>query len=306
MNPDLSILIVSWNTRLLLDQCLAAIYAHPPARSFEVLVVDNCSQDGSAEMVKTEYPQVRLIENSANVGFGSANNQAIHASSGRHVLLLNSDTQVLPGALETLAGYLDATPEAGAAGARLLNGDGSLQESCHPSPTLGSELWRMFHLDRLRPVAVYSMERWDTRQTRYVDVLKGACILLRREVIDQVGVFDEDFFMYSEEVDLCYRIGKGGWKLAWVPEAQVVHYEGQSTRQMASEMFIHLYQGKIRYFRKHYGPAAVTVYKAILLAATLSRLLLTPVAFLERPAQRQRHLTLSRQYRRLLAALPSL
>lgn len=313
---DLSIIIVNWNTRDLLAQCLASLFEQPTTddgqpvlsvvggRRWAVWVVDNASTDGSAQMVRERFPQVRLIENTENVGFARANNQAISQSAGRYVLLLNPDTEVQPGALEALVRFMDAHTQAGAAGARLLNPDGTLQLSCYPAPTLPREFWRLFHLDVLWPYACYPTAGWDPNTPREVDVVQGACLILRREALDQVGLLDEDYFIYSEEVDLCHRLRQHGWKVCWVPQATVMHYGGQSTQQVAAEMFLRLYQGKLLYFRKHHGWLAAQVYKLILLAAALTRLLLSPLALLERPPQRQQHLVLAGHYRRLVRALP--
>lgn len=303
---DLSIVIVSWNTRKLLEGCLSSIYANPPRDSFEVFVVDNASADGSVEMLRESFPQVQIIENSKNIGFARANNQAIERTKGRYLLLLNPDTEIKADALKVLVKFMDEHPEAGAAGSRLINSDGSIQVSCSPAPTLFRELWRLFHLDRIRPYGVYDMENWGLESPRPVDVLQGACLILRRPALDQVGLLDEGYFMYSEEVDLCYRIKQAGFFLYWVPGARVIHYGAESTKQIAMEMFLHLYQSKILYFRKHHGHIAAWIYKLILFGAAFSRLILTPIAFLERRQIRQGHLTLSNQYRHLLWMLPSL
>ena len=266
--------------------------------------MDNASTDGSAQMVRERFPWVRLIENRENVGFARASNQAIRDSAGRYVLLLNPDTEVKPGALETLVRFMDAHSKAGAAGARLLDPDGTLQPSCHPAPTLSRELWRLFHLDALWPYACYPMAVWDLDTPREVDAAQGACLILRREALDQVGLLDEDYFIYSEEVDLGHRLRQHGWEVYWVPQAVVVHYGGRSTEQVAPEMFLRLYQGKVLYFRKHHGWLAVRAYKLILLVAALARLLVSPLAWLERPPRRQEHLALAGHYRRLVTALP--
>jgi N-acetylglucosaminyl-diphospho-decaprenol L-rhamnosyltransferase len=305
---DLSVVIVNWNTRDLLARCLESVITHCGQADLttEILVVDNSSADGSAEMVREQFPQAQLIENSENVGFARANNQAIRPSCGRYVLLLNPDTEVRPGALQRLVRFMAEHPAAGAAGTRLLNPDGTLQSSCHPAPTLARELWRLLHLDALRPYAVYPMARWDLNKPRVVEVIQGACLILRRATLDQVGWLDEDYFMYSEEVDLCYRLRQAGWQLYWLPQAKVVHYGGQSTQQVAAEMFLQLYQAKLIYFRKNHGWPAAQAYKLILLVAALARLLLSPLAWLEGSSRRQRHLTLTGHYRRLLLALPGM
>jgi len=300
----LSIVIVSWNTTRLLENCLASILANPPTSPFETWVVDNASTDDSPRVVREKFPQVHLVENRENVGFARANNQAIPRCAGKYVLLLNPDTLVTSGALQALVDFLDEHPEAGAAGARILNPDGSLQISSHPRPTVPRELWRLFHLDSFSPYAEYPPTKWEMNQKQEVDLLMGACLLLRKKVLDQVGFLDEDYFMYSEEVDLCYRIQRAGWRLFWVPQAEVVHFGGQSTQQAPIAMFLNLYHGKIIYFRKHYGWPAAQIYKLILMVAALSRLIMAPFVFFEHSSRRQKHLTLVDRYRRLILALP--
>lgn len=306
--PKLSIVIVSWNTRDLLAGCLDSIshaLAAGKISGVEVIVVDNASHDGTVDLLARRFPWVRLIQNQDNVGFARANNQAIEESQGEYVLLLNSDTELYSGALETLVDWMDEHPAVGAAGPRLLNPDGSLQTSCYPFPTVARELWRLFHLDVLRPYGVYDMTGWSLDRPRAVDVLLGACLLLRRAVLEQVGLLDETYFMYSEEVDLCYRIRQQGWLIYWVPQAQMLHYGGQSTRQVANEMFLRLYQSKLHYFAKHHGRLAAEAYKLVLVASALGRLAVSPLAWLERPPQRQRHLAMASRYWRLVQATRS-
>ena len=300
----LSIIIVSWNTAWFLENCLSSILVNPPTSPFEIWVVDNASTDDSPRMVRDKFPQVQLLESIENVGFARANNQAIQRCTGKYVLLLNPDTLVGSGALQDLVDFLDTTPEAGAAGAKILNPDRSLQIASHPRPTLSRELWRLFHLDSIFPYAEYPTSKWETNQAQEVDVLIGACLMLRKDALDQVEFLDEDYFMYSEEVDLCYRVQRAGWRLFWVPQAEVTHFGGQSTQQVPTEMFLNLYHGKIKYFRKHDGWLAAQVYKLILMIASLSRLVLTPFTFFEQSSRRQKHLTLVDRYRRLVLALP--
>ena len=302
----ISIVIVSWNTARFLENCLASILTDLPTSPVEIWVVDNASSDDSPRMVREKFPQVHLIENRENVGFACANNQAIQRCTGKYILLLNPDTLVASGALQALTDFLDEHPETGAAGGRILNPDGSLQISSHPRPTLSRELWRLFHLDRFLPYAEYPKKKWETDQGKEVDVLIGACLLLRKDILDQVGFLDEDYFMYSEEVDLCYRIQSAGWQLFWVPQADVVHFGGQSTQQVPTEMFLNLYHSKIKYFRKHYGWTAAQIYKLILRLAALSRLTLAPFVIFERSSRRRKHLTLVDRYWRLVLALPGM
>jgi GT2 family glycosyltransferase len=300
----LSIIIVSWNTEKLLDSCLQSIYNNPFSGEYEIWLVDNASSDGSVEMVKTKYPTVKLIENQNNPGFAGGNNQAIRLSKGKYVLLLNPDTEVKPEALNKMVSFLEGCVKAGAAGAKLVSPDGSMQHSCHPSLTLPREMWRLFHLDKLRSFGMYDMHQWDKNMPRQVDVLQGAALLLRKSALDQVGLMDEDYFMYTEEVDLCYRLKKGGWQLWWVPEAEVLHYGGQSTKLVKEKMFLTLYESRLKFFRKHHGPITANGYKLVLSAAALLRIILSPVSWILRPSHRERTSTLSSHYRRLLAALP--
>jgi GT2 family glycosyltransferase len=213
---------------------------------------------------------------------------------------------VKPGAFKLLLDFMYAEPEVGFIGARLLNADGSLQTSCYPAPTLLRELWRLFHLDKIYPYGIYTMTNWNLAQPRPVEALLGACILARRKVLDEVGLLDENYFMYSEEIDLCYRVRKAGWPIYWLPEAQIVHYGGQSTGQVAKEMFLHLYKSKLQYFHKHHGRLTAFVYKFIIFFATLARLIMTPLALFEKPEARRQHLLLASNYGRLILALPGM
>ncbi len=257
-------------------------------------------------MVRREFPQVRLIENAVNVGFARANNQAFPISQGKYLLLLNPDTILEAGAIHRLYEFMEEHPEVGGVGPQLLNSDGSLQPSCFPSPTVLRELWRLFHLDALYPLAEYPMKHWNPTAPRPVEVIQGACLLLRRSALGQQGLLDEGYFMYTEEVDLCLRLRRAGWHLFWVPGAKVVHLGGQSSQQIADEMFLRLYESKIQFFRKNYGEHSAVGYKGVVVVATLARLLLSPVAWVEQFPKRQRHLALARNYLRLLKLLPSL
>jgi GT2 family glycosyltransferase len=249
---------------------------------------------------------VRLIENSQNIGFASANNQAIQYCTGRYILLLNPDTEMQSDLLHTLIQFLETHSDIGAVGPRTLNPDGSLQTSCYPAPTLTREFWRLLYLDTIFPYGSYRMTDWNLSQPRAVGGLQGSCLLVRRSALDQIGLLDEDYFIYSEEVDLCRRLKQAGWQLYWVPQTQIVHYGGQSTQQVAEKMFLQLYKGKLIYFRKHYGWLAAQAYKLILLIAALLRILLSPLIWLQPPARRQQQLILAKNYRRLVRTLPSL
>lgn len=300
----LSILIVNWNTRDDLLRCLSSVFACPPAVDFEVLVVDNASGDDSAEAVGAAFPQVRLIVSPENLGFARGNNLAAAQAEGEFLLLLNPDTWVHAGALERLVQYLDSQPRVGAVGPRLLNPDGSLQPSVYRLPTLFREWWRLFHLDRLYAFSQYSRDFLAAATTHPVESLNGACLLLRREALAGMRLFDDDYFMYSEEVDLCDRLHRAGWELHWLPAAEVTHTGGQSTRQAADKMFVELYRNKVKFFRKRRGRLAASLYKVILLQASLFRFCLGQLGRLAPSLSGWREV--ARQYRLLLAALPRL
>ena len=301
--PALSIVIVSYNVRDFLADCLASIYRNPPERPFEVWVVENSSNDGSLEMVRERFPQVNLLACQINLGFAAANNLAIPHCRGEYILFLNPDTLVYPNALDALVFFLDKNQQAGAAGSRLLNPDLSLQPSCYPFPTLGKELWRLLHLDAIYPLALYRQENWSTIEPRQVDVLQGTSLAVRRKMLEDLGYFDDTFFMYSEEVDLCYRIDIAGWQRYWVPASRVVHFGGQSTSQTAEKMFLQLYRAKTLYFRKNHGENAAQVYKAILGLAAILRLILAPLSILAGREKTRQTRLISTYYVRLLNEL---
>jgi N-acetylglucosaminyl-diphospho-decaprenol L-rhamnosyltransferase len=272
---DLSIVILSWNVRDLLRQCLESVARnrplsadHPPLAT-EIIVVDNASGDGSMEMVRAEFPDVRLIANQANRGYTGGNNDGIAAATGRYVMILNPDTRVLDGALTAMVAYADAHSDVGVVGPQLLNPDGSVQSSRRRFPTLMTGLFESTWLQPLAPRNVlrryYVLDQPDDA-IQEVDWLFGACFLVRREVIQQVGALDEDFFMYSEEMDWCRRIRQAGWKVVYLPQAQVIHYGGKSSDQVVAQRHIYFQTSKVRYFRKHHGALTAGVLRVALLA----------------------------------------
>lgn len=266
MRPlDLSISIVSWNTRELLDQCLGSIYKTTHGIGFETIVVDNASSDSSVEMVLQRYPQVRVLQNEDNVGFSRANNQAYQASSGRFFLLLNPDTVVRDGTLAGLARFLDDHPMAGAVGPLVLNQDGSLQYSWAKFPTLWSEA--RGRLNR----KIDGMQGWPTSieearglQPFQADWIGGCCLMIRREAVRKIGLMDESLFMYCEETDWCLRLHKAGYDVWVEPSVEIVHYGGQSSAKAAGRAERHLIASKARYFRKHHGVGVSAILRILL------------------------------------------
>jgi len=261
---DLSIIIVSWNTRDLLAQCLESVFkevsdtstlatAHCPPTT-EVFVVDNASADGSAQMVRERFPQVHLIENHENVGFARANNQAIRISTGRYVLLLNSDTLVLPNALAQMVAFMDAHPEAGIVGANVLNVDGTPQFCYGKFPSLIPETFLALGLNTHFPFSLWFHPQVGVDQAFIeTDWVAGAALLVRRATLDQVGLLDESYFMYSEEIDLARRVQCAGWHTCVVRDAPIVHLGQQSSKQMPAVMKAQLFRSKVLYFNKHHG-----------------------------------------------------
>lgn len=267
-NPvDLSISIVSWNTRELLDKCLKSVYDSAAGLETEVIVVDNASSDGSAAMIRTKYPDCRLIQNDSNMGFATANNQAYRASVGRHFLLLNSDTLCLRNALESLVSFLDTRESVGAVGPLVLNEDRTLQFSWARFPTFMNECFG--RLDRRLPCAsavplsADEVRRLGPFETDWVG---GCCLMIRREAADQIGPMDESLFMYCEETDWCLRLHTAGWSVMVNPGAEIVHLGGQSSVQVSAKASRYLRASKSRYFAKHHGRLAGSALDVILAA----------------------------------------
>jgi GT2 family glycosyltransferase len=231
--------------------------------------VDNASSDGSAAMVRQHFPQVRLIANESNLGFTHGNNQGIAASQGRYVLLLNPDTAVIGEAVATLLAFLEAHPDVGVVGPQLRYPDGSIQPSRRRFPTLATAF---VESTVLQPLFVgssllrrYYVADQPDNVTQDVDWLVGACLLVRREAIEQAGPLDEGFFMYSEELDWCRRIKQAGWRIVYLPAAQVIHYEGKSSEQNLAARDLRFHSSKVRYFRKHHGPWPAELLRLFLL-----------------------------------------
>jgi GT2 family glycosyltransferase len=253
--PKLAIVIVSWNTCRLLSDCLSSIYKTVRRYPFDVIVVDNASSDGSAEHVRREFPQVRLIETGANLGFARGNNIALSQLQSDFVLLLNPDTEVQPDAIKTLLDVMRSRPDAAIVTSRLSYGSGAFQHSAFHFPGLGQ-----LYIDLLpAPARLYESRlngryprRWYAAgQPFEIDTPLGAAMLLRREAIEQVGLFDEDFTLYCEEIDWAARFKEAGWKNLCAPAAHIVHHEGKSTSQVRVESFVKLWTSRYRLHTKH-------------------------------------------------------
>jgi len=249
---DLSIIIVNWNTKEYLLHCIDSILQKKGSIPMEIIVIDNGSRDRSGEEVKRQFPGLRLIENGRNLGFAKAVNQGLRVSSGRYLLLLNPDTQLREGAIENLVSFMESHAEAGVAGAQLLKGDGSKQNSIANFPSLTTELLNKNLLRRLFPKKFPGKEK-DYPEPIEVDSVIGACMMVRRDVLDQVGLLDEDYFLFLEETDWCYRIKRTGWRIYHVPQAEVYHFQGKSAEAVKKEARVEFYRSRYHFFKKNRG-----------------------------------------------------
>lgn len=262
--------VVNWNTRDLLDRCLASLYEVGYQGAFEVLVADNGSTDGSQAMVREKYPDVILVENQANLGFAGGHEVLFRRSRGRFHVLVNSDVRVRPGALETIQARLEAEPDIGVLGCRQLNDDGSLQPSCRRFPTPARLFVDALGLGRLLPRSRfwngYKMGDFDHQQSRDVDQVMGAFFVIRAELIEKIGYLDTGFFMYFEEVDYCRRAGTAGFRVFFEAQAEVYHVGGGSADKVKVSTVRRAMRSLRRYLEKHYGKAA---YVAAVLIVSL-------------------------------------
>jgi GT2 family glycosyltransferase len=248
----LSIIIINRNTKDLLIQCLTSIPQMIEGFKIEILVVDNGSQDRSGSEVKKGFPFVRLIENDQNLGFARAVNQGLQKASGGYVLLLNPDTQVKNGTIERLMSFMDAHPNAGISGAQLLNSNGSKQNSIANFPSLATELLNKSLLRWLFPERFPGKERIYS-EPKDVDSVIGACMIVRRDAWDQVGLLDEGYFLFLEETDWCYRMKRAGWKIYHVPDAEVYHFQGKSAEKEKKRARVEYFRSRYRFFKKNKG-----------------------------------------------------
>lgn len=264
---ELSIIIVNWKSCAYLEACLDSVYRHPPQSPFEIIVIDNASFDGSGEMLADRFPSVTFVQSKVNLGFSGANNLAARQSKGQWLLFLNPDTEVHAGAIDALRRSLERDPSAACAGAKLLNSDGTIQTSCiQRFPTLLNQALDAEILQRAFP----SWSLWGQKPLRdrgvlpvRVDAISGACILIRREVFDTLGGFDEGYFMYSEDVDLSFRIKKAGHSTLFVSTAVVTHHGGCSSGEQPATAFasVTMRESKRRFFEQYRGRLYAALYR---------------------------------------------
>lgn len=252
----LSIVIVNYNTRDLLLQTLKSVFENPPSLNYEVYVIDNNSSDDSCKKVQESFSTVKLIKNTENVGFARANNQALRVAVGKYILLLNSDTVVRPKTLDTMLKLMEQNPRFGAAGCKVVLPDGKLDLACKRSfPTPFNSLCKMMGLSKLFPkskrFSAYNLTYLDENKSYKVDCLVGAFMMVRKDTIDQVGYLDEDYFMYGEDIDWCYRIKKAGWEIYYYGETEIIHYKGASSKKNPKVLY-EFYNAMLLFYDKHY------------------------------------------------------
>lgn len=260
--PVLSVVVANWNTRELLRNLLLSIDRYRPPFSFEVIVVDNGSTDGSVAMVSSDFPWVVLRQNSTNLGYARANNQGFASARGELILLLGSDTVLVGDSMERMAGYLRSHPDTGAVSCRLLNPDRTVQQSCRRFPTLTDGVFTYLSVHRF--ASEYNMEGFDFYRTQEVEQPAATCLMLRREAVPDGTLFDERFSILYNDVELCMRIRRQGWKIWYLAETEVIHHGGQSTRKASPELRLEMYRNILLYYRTYVNPLSDWILMPIL------------------------------------------
>jgi GT2 family glycosyltransferase len=274
---DVSIIIVNWNIRDILLGCLRSVYEQTRGIDYEVIVIDNASSDGSAEMVKKEFPQAILISNPDNRGFAAANNQGMAIAKGRYVLLLNPDTIVLDGAIQKSVAYANDHQDIGVLGCQVWLNDKEIQKTCFAFPSVQTAIFGAIGLKKLFPKSIlFGKEKigwWDRTSPREVDVVSGMFMLVRRAAIEQVGLMDEAYFIYAEETDWCFRFKRAGWKCAFTTIARIIHLDGgsKSTEQTSVKMFVQQQKSLLIFYKKQRSLASWLIAKAIYTFSMLIR-----------------------------------
>lgn len=273
---QLSVIVVNYNVEYFLDQCLSSVRNASKNLEIEVIVVDNASKDGSVELLEKKYSDFHLILNKDNVGFSKANNQGIEISQGKYVLLLNPDTVVQEDSFEKVIKYMDAYPETGGLGVRMIDGKGNfLPESKRGLPTPMVAFYKIFGLSRIFPKSKrfgqYHLGHLSEFETNEIDILSGAFMLMRKEALDKVGNLDESFFMYGEDIDLSYRIQQGGYKNVYFPETTIIHYKGESTKKSSVNYVFVFYRAMIIFAKKHFTGNNAWLFSFLINAAIYFR-----------------------------------
>lgn len=288
----ISVVIVNYNTKNLLLQCIRSVLRELESCDGEVFVVDNASSDSSVDAVELEFPQCRLLKNTGNLGFGKANNQAFALAKGEYILMLNPDAELRAGSLACLVNYLDEHPEVAVVGPRTLYPDGTFQASAFDFPSIRTEFLVATFL-YLIPRGVPRLARklglaWPPESTREVGFMRGSCLLCRGEVLREAGGFDERYFLYTEEVDLQYRISRKGWKLVFNPGAEIIHHHGKSMEQDPESTYVELYRSKSQFLEAYHSKPYVYLTKALWILFHASRLAIFGAAGMVNRTEKQK------------------
>lgn len=276
---DLSIVIVNWNAKNYLQDCLNSIIDNSSGLNIEIIVVDNASTDKSVETIKIYFPQTVLIENHDNRGFGAANNQGIKISKAEYVLLLNPDTIVLPDALTNMVKFMETERDAGIVGCKILETDGTINTSVRKFPTLFTEITHLISTKKKNSTEL-SQERFDYNKTCEVDSLSGCCLLIRKESIRNIGYFDEEYFMYADDIDVCYRMKKSNFKVFYFSDAQVVHHGGKSSEQAGFRTSVESFKSIRKYFKKHHNLAKYLLFNILASAVYFLKVIIYSLFYL--------------------------
>ncbi len=301
--PDISFVIVSWNARQHLLNCLNSL-SNPSGCTQEIIVVDNGSTDGSIELVETQFPEVKLIKNKENLGFARANNIGIRASKGRYVCLINSDAIVLNNCIGGLMKFMDENSSVGMAGPKILNPNKTIQYSCRHFPSVWNNLCQAVGLNYIFPKSAFFsdwfMSYWSHDSIRSVDVLSGCFWMVRKEALVDIGLLDERFFIYGEDIDWCKRFHKAGWDVVFYPGAEAIHFGGASSGNAPIRFYLEMQKSDLHYWRKHHGKLGETSYLIIILIRQVLRVIFGVVKYIIKPSQKQ---TISFKLKRSLACI---
>ena len=270
--PDVSVVIVNWNSKDHLERCVASIQDQTRLSTFEIIVIDNASYDGCAEMLREKFPEVLFSQSTENVGFSAGNNIGLKRSGGRYILLLNPDTLILGRAIDCMVKFMDAHAEYGAVGSRSITGDGSIDfHAGRNSPTILREFSTRLGINKLfrnsRRLSSVMMEDWDHASSRDVELLSGSCMMFRRAVFSGVGLLDPNYFMYGDDVDYCHRIMKAGWKIFYLADAEIIHFGSGSSARTARPLKVEGIKSMRYFYAKHYGKIHAFIYDALIIVS---------------------------------------
>ena len=273
---DISFIIVNWNAIKYLSQCIASIVENSQSFSYEIIVVDNASSDGSPDIIKNQFPDIKVICNGSNLGFAKANNIGIRQSQGDFLCLVNSDVVVLKDSVDKLLAYIKSQPTIGMVGPQIIGIKGEIQRSCMEHPTLSNMFARAIAFNSVFPksklLGNYLMTDWEHDSLRRVDIINGCFWLIRKKALDKVGLLDEQFFMYGEDMDWCKRFWNNHWEISFYPDVKVIHYGGASSANAPVRFYIEMHKANLKYWEKHHGAFSLYIFRCILLLHQFIRL----------------------------------